>query len=171
MDLRSYTKQELALLYFPDSDPDVARAHLMRWIVRCTQLYEQLQKSGYNKSCKEFNPLQVSYIFFHLGEPWYLSVKIGEYRWASVSWENEMLYLCIVIQKEKSHTDLTDLTDLLFVARNGSLTKPHSKNSVRSLKSVRSVWENETLREESKIRSIREIRVQESGTAQRPLNI
>ena len=24
MDLRSYTKQELALLYFPDSDPDVA---------------------------------------------------------------------------------------------------------------------------------------------------
>jgi len=50
MDLRSYTKQELALLYFPDSDPDVARAHLMRWIVRCTQLYEQLQKSGYTKS-------------------------------------------------------------------------------------------------------------------------
>ena len=69
MDLRSYTKQELALLYFPDSDPDVARAHLMRWIVRCTQLYEQLQKSGYNKNTKEFNPLQVSYIFFHLGEP------------------------------------------------------------------------------------------------------
>ena len=32
MDLRSYTKQELALLYFPDSDPDVARSHLMRWI-------------------------------------------------------------------------------------------------------------------------------------------
>ena len=85
MDLRSYTKQELALLYFPDSDPDVARAHLMRWIVRCTQLYEQLQKSGYNKNTKEFNPLQVSYIFFHLGEPWYLSVKIGEYRWVSVS--------------------------------------------------------------------------------------
>ena len=85
MDLRSYTKQELALLYFPDSDPDVARAHLMRWIVRCTQLYEQLKKSGYNKSCKEFNPLQVSYIFFHLGEPWYLSVIIGDNRWATMS--------------------------------------------------------------------------------------
>ena len=39
MDLRSYTKQELALLYFPDSDPDVARAHLMRWIVRCVTIY------------------------------------------------------------------------------------------------------------------------------------
>ncbi len=69
MDLRCYTKQELALLYFPDSDPDVARSHLMRWIVRCTQLYEQLLKSGYTKNSKEFNPLQVSYIFFHLGEP------------------------------------------------------------------------------------------------------
>ena len=56
MDLRSYTKQELALLYFPDSDPDVARSHLMRWIVRCTQLYEQLLKSGYTKNSKEFNP-------------------------------------------------------------------------------------------------------------------
>ena len=47
----------------------VARSHLMRWIVRCTQLYEQLLKSGYTKNSKEFNPLQVSYIFFHLGEP------------------------------------------------------------------------------------------------------
>ena len=54
---------------FSDSDPDVARSHLMRWIVRCTQLYEQLLKSGYTKNSKEFNPLQVSYIFFHLGEP------------------------------------------------------------------------------------------------------
>ena len=85
MDLRSYTKQELALLYFPDSDPDVARSHLMRWIVRCTQLYEQLLKSGYTKNSKEFNPLQVSYIFFHLGEPWYLSVIIVEYRGATLS--------------------------------------------------------------------------------------
>ena len=42
---------------------------IMRWIVRCTQLSEQLLKSGYSKSSKEFNPLQVSYIFFHLGEP------------------------------------------------------------------------------------------------------
>ena len=32
MDLRSYTKQELALLYFPDATPAVASAHLMRWI-------------------------------------------------------------------------------------------------------------------------------------------
>ena len=69
MDIHSYTKQELALLYFPDATPDVASAHLMRWINRCTPLYEQLVKSGYSKHQREFNPLQVSQIFYHLGEP------------------------------------------------------------------------------------------------------
>ena len=39
MDIRSYTKQELALLYFPDSSPVVASAHLMRWICRITQKF------------------------------------------------------------------------------------------------------------------------------------
>ena len=122
MELRSYTKQELALLYFPDSDPDVARAHLMRWIVRCTQLYEQLKKSGYNKSCKEFNPLQVSYIFFHLGEPWYLSVIIGEYRWATMSigelgkWNVVSLHCDSERVSHRSHR----FAQILFVASNGS---------------------------------------------------
>lgn len=135
MDLRSYTKQELALLYFPDSDPDVARAHLMRWIVRCTQLYEQLQKSGYNKSCKEFNPLQVSYIFFHLGEPWYLSVIIGEQQWATMSigelgkWN--VVSLHCDSEREVSHGSHRSHGSS-FVASNGTLTKAHSKNSVRS---------------------------------------
>ena len=122
MDLRSYTKQELALLYFPDSDPDVARAHLMRWIVNCTQLYEQLQKSGYNKSCKEFNPLQVSYIFYHLGEPWYLSVIIGEYRWATMSigelgkWNVVSLQCDSERVSHRSHR----FAQILFVASNGT---------------------------------------------------
>ena len=39
-----------------------------------------------------------------------------------------MLYLCIVIQKEKSHTDLTDPTDLLSLQAT-VLTKTHSQNS------------------------------------------
>ena len=144
MDLRSYTKQELALLYFPDSDPDVARAHLMRWIVRCTQLYEQLQKSGYNKSCKEFNPLQVSYIFFHLGEPWYLSVIIGEYRWATVSigelgkWN--VVSLHCDSEREVSHGSHRSHGSSSLQAT--VLTMPHRKNS-----------------EGVKIREIREIRV------------
>ena len=95
-------------------------------------------------------------------------MSIGEQQWASVSWENEMLYLCIVIQKE-SPTDLTDLHRFSSLQAT-VLTKAHSKDSARSQKSVRSVGK-QNLREESKIRSIREIRVQESGTAQRPLNI
>ena len=149
MDLRSYTKQELALLYFPDSDPDVARAHLMRWIVRCTQLYEQLQKSGYNKNTKEFNPLQVSYIFFHLGEPWYLSVIIGEYRWATVSigelgkWN--VVSLHCDSEREVAHGSHRSHGSSSLQAT--VLTIPHSKNS-----------------EGVKIREIREIRVGKQKT-------
>ena len=42
MDIRSYTKQELALLYFPDLSPVVASAHLMRWICRNPDLLKKL---------------------------------------------------------------------------------------------------------------------------------
>ncbi|MBO4964545.1 MAG: DUF4248 domain-containing protein [Prevotella sp.] len=69
MDIKSYSKQELAMLYFPDSSPVVASAHLVRWIMRCKPLLQQLTQSGYTKYTREFNPLQVSYIFLHLGEP------------------------------------------------------------------------------------------------------
>lgn len=62
MDLRSYTKQELALLYFPDATPAVASAHLMRWIQRIPDLLQKLAATGYGKNCKEFTPMQVSYI-------------------------------------------------------------------------------------------------------------
>ncbi len=69
MDIRCYTKQELALLYFPDATPDVACAHLRRWIHRNPPLVKKLQKCGYSKWTKEFSPMQVSYIIYFLGEP------------------------------------------------------------------------------------------------------
>ena len=69
MKIISYTKQELALLYFPDATPEVASAHLRRWIILCEPLYEQLLKTGYSKWAKSFTPTQVSYIFAYLGEP------------------------------------------------------------------------------------------------------
>ena len=69
MDIRSYTKQELALLYFPDSSPVVASAPLMRWICRNPDLPKKLHESGYGKNSKEFTPMQTSYIFYFLGEP------------------------------------------------------------------------------------------------------
>ena len=175
MDLRSYTKQELALLYFPDSDPDVARAHLMRWIVRCTQLYEQLLKSGYTKNSKEFNPLQVSYIFFHLGEPWYLSVIIGEYRWATMSigelgkWN--VVSLHCDSEREVSHGSHRSHGSSSLQAT--VLTMPHRKKLRRS-KNPWDPWDpcgKTKTSARRKFREIREIRVQESGTAQRPLDI
>ena len=56
MNQHSYTKQELALLYFPDATPEVASAHLRRWIILCKPLYEQLLKTGYSKWAKGFTP-------------------------------------------------------------------------------------------------------------------
>lgn len=66
---RIYTKQELALLYFPESTPVTASRHLMRWITGCPSLLELLYNSGYSKFSKAFTPLQVHYIFSFLGEP------------------------------------------------------------------------------------------------------
>ena len=44
--IKSYSKAELAMLYFPDSDPHVAVNHLMRWIYKCKPLMDDLNKTG-----------------------------------------------------------------------------------------------------------------------------
>ena len=67
--IRAYTKKELALLYFPDSTLRTAVRHLMAWIRRCTQLWQQLQQTGYQTTCKTFTPRQVRAIVDQLGEP------------------------------------------------------------------------------------------------------
>ena len=67
--IRAYSKKELALMYFPDSSPRTAVSHLMSWIHRCTQLWEQLQATGYETTCKTFTPRQVRAIIEQLGEP------------------------------------------------------------------------------------------------------
>ena len=56
-------------MYFPDSSPRTAVQHLMSWIRRCTQLWEQLQATGYESTCKTFTPRQVRAIIEQLGEP------------------------------------------------------------------------------------------------------
>ena len=45
--IRSYTKKELALMYFPQSNPRTAVNHLMVWIRRCTPLWDELLQTGY----------------------------------------------------------------------------------------------------------------------------
>ena len=67
--IRPYTKKELALMYFLDSSPRTAVSHLMSWIRRCTQLWQQLQATGYETTCKTFTPRQVKAIVEQLGEP------------------------------------------------------------------------------------------------------
>ncbi len=67
--IRTYTKKELALMYFPDSSPRTAVNHLMAWIHRCSPLWEQLQTMDYYPNAKSFTPRQVRAIVEHLGEP------------------------------------------------------------------------------------------------------
>ena len=67
--IRTYTKKELALMYFPESNPRTAVNHLMAWIQRCTPLWNELLAMGYHKLSKAFTPKQVKAIIDYLGEP------------------------------------------------------------------------------------------------------
>lgn len=69
MKIRNYSKQELAMLYFPDSDPRTATCHLMRWINRNVPLHQELQSTGYYRHSKFFTTRQVCVIIDYLGEP------------------------------------------------------------------------------------------------------
>ena len=60
--IKCYSKAELAMLYFPDSEPKVAVNHLMRWVYKCKPLMDDLNKTGYRKQAKFF--LNTNYNFF-----------------------------------------------------------------------------------------------------------
>ena len=67
--IKSYSKAELAMLYFPDSDLHVAVNHLMRWVYKCKPLMDDLNKTGYRKQAKYLLAQQVRMVVEHLGEP------------------------------------------------------------------------------------------------------
>ena len=67
--IRSYSKKELALKFFPDSTPRVAVNHLMSLIRRNDMLWDELQKTGYKNTSKVFTPRQVQTILEWLGPP------------------------------------------------------------------------------------------------------
>lgn len=67
--LKVYRKNELARLYFPESDKKTALQGLARWIKRCRELEVALEAAGYDKNRKFFLKPEVELIVHFLGEP------------------------------------------------------------------------------------------------------
>ena len=67
--VKIYTKKELALLYFPDSMPETATKHLMRWVKRNKPLIQELEATNYKINQKWLTKKQVEIIFRHIGPP------------------------------------------------------------------------------------------------------
>lgn len=69
MEPKTYSKQELAMLYFPDLQPHAAVARLRRWIRRCRPLSDMMDNCWTGKNSKFFSRRQVELIFEYLDEP------------------------------------------------------------------------------------------------------
>ena len=67
--IRAYGKSELAMMYFPDSNPHVALNHLNSWIRRCTPLVDALQGCHQSRRAKFYSAQSVRHIVEFLGEP------------------------------------------------------------------------------------------------------
>lgn len=67
--IKNYTKKELALMFFPDSEPRTAVRHLMSWIKRNKAISDYLTANGHNQFSKYFTSLEVGVIIHNLGEP------------------------------------------------------------------------------------------------------
>ncbi len=66
---RSYSKQELAMLYFPEAAPHVAVNRLNSWIRRCRDLNVQMSSCPVSKFSKFYTAHQVRLIVEYLGDP------------------------------------------------------------------------------------------------------
>ena len=69
MEIRSYGKSELAMLYFPDSELRVATNHLTQWIRNCPELKDALRKCHQSRFAKFYSAEAVRQIVYFLGEP------------------------------------------------------------------------------------------------------
>ena len=67
--IKAYSKRELAMLYFPDIEPESATRQLQLWIDRCTALSDALRASNYIHRQRILTPKQVRLIVDYLGEP------------------------------------------------------------------------------------------------------
>ena len=48
--LKTYKKNELAMMYFPDVTKDAASRNFRRWIRQCPPMMKKLQAMGYDKN-------------------------------------------------------------------------------------------------------------------------
>ena len=70
MEIRTYTKQELAQLYFPDAaNGENAMKVLNKWIKLNIELRNELCATHYSKWSRSFTPRQVAILTRYLGEP------------------------------------------------------------------------------------------------------
>jgi hypothetical protein len=66
--IHAYGFKELALLYFPNSQPATAAALLRKWI-RLRPLAGKLKEAHYQSGQRILTPRQVEIIVEHVGEP------------------------------------------------------------------------------------------------------
>lgn len=69
MQIRSYSKKELALAYAPELSVASAVNRLASWIRLNAGLSHALERTGYRRTQRAFTPRQVGLIFRFLGEP------------------------------------------------------------------------------------------------------
>ena len=69
MRIRSYSKRELAMMYFPNLTPHAATNKLARWIAHCDELSSKLRAIGYAPQRRFFSSKEVMEIVESLGEP------------------------------------------------------------------------------------------------------
>lgn len=69
MKIKCYQKSELALLYFPDSEPHTAVNRLSGWIQKCKPLANALAGCNQSRFAKFYSARAVRLIVEYLGEP------------------------------------------------------------------------------------------------------
>ena len=69
MEIKCYSKGELAQAYAPEITPHAAVNRLMSWIKLNRPLYAALQEYGYTDNRRIFTARQVALIMEYLGEP------------------------------------------------------------------------------------------------------
>ncbi|MCC8197996.1 MAG: DUF4248 domain-containing protein [Tannerellaceae bacterium] len=67
--IRSYSWQELGLLYSPDISPEAASKRLRRWVDFSPVLTRSLREAGWRKGNRILTSQQVRILIRHLGEP------------------------------------------------------------------------------------------------------